>query len=76
MRCGQGTPASLPAGYPGSGALMDGAMQHAPQPGRQVPEGKLPPDGPVESRARSRQAAGASAAAGAGYTATRVFDRP
>jgi hypothetical protein len=28
-------PAGLPCGRPGSGLLIDGAMQQAPQPGRQ-----------------------------------------
>ena len=35
VRCGQRTPASFPAGKPGMGAVIDGAMQHAPQPDRQ-----------------------------------------
>src|ERR1700748_1070909 len=30
----QGTPAGLPFGIPGIGLVIDGAMQHAPQPGR------------------------------------------
>ena len=30
-----GTPAGLPFGMPGIGDDIDGAMQHAPQPGRQ-----------------------------------------
>ena len=30
----QATPAGLPKGMPGIGVVMDGAMQHAPQPGR------------------------------------------
>ncbi len=34
--CTQGTPAGLPWGMPGLGVLMDGAMQQAAQPGRQV----------------------------------------
>ena len=29
-----GIPAGLPCGMPGIGDEMDGAMQHAPQPGR------------------------------------------
>ncbi len=33
--CTQATPAGLPAGIPGIGEVIDGAMQHAPQPGRQ-----------------------------------------
>ncbi len=32
--CTQATPAGLPKGIPGIGVVMDGAMQHAPQPGR------------------------------------------
>jgi hypothetical protein len=32
--CTQRTPAGLPLGIPGIGLVMDGAMQHAPQPGR------------------------------------------
>ena len=32
----QGTPAGLPAGMPGIGLVMDGAMQQAPQFGRHV----------------------------------------
>lgn len=32
----QGTPAGLPLGIPGIGLVMEGAMQHAPQPGRQA----------------------------------------
>jgi hypothetical protein len=31
----QRTPAGLPPGMPGIGLLMEGAMQQAPQPGRQ-----------------------------------------
>ena len=31
------TPAGFPNGIPGIGELMDGAMQHAPQPGLQAP---------------------------------------
>jgi hypothetical protein len=31
----QRTPAGLPAGIPGIALEIDGAMQHAPQPGRQ-----------------------------------------
>jgi hypothetical protein len=30
------TPAGFPAGMPGIGEEMDGVMQHAPQPTRQV----------------------------------------
>ena len=33
--CTQGTPAGLPAGMPGMGELIEGAMQQAPQPLRQ-----------------------------------------
>jgi hypothetical protein len=33
--CTQRTPAGLPCGMPGMAELMDGAMQQAPQPGRQ-----------------------------------------
>jgi hypothetical protein len=33
--CTQRMPAGFPWGMPGMGELMDGAMQHAPQPGRQ-----------------------------------------
>ena len=36
LRCGQGTPAGLPWGRPGSGEVMDGAMQQAAQPVRQA----------------------------------------
>ena len=36
--CTQGTPAGLPVGMPGMGEVMDGAMQQAPQPGRQEKE--------------------------------------
>jgi len=32
----QGTPAGLPWGIPGIGLVIDGAMQQAPQPGRQI----------------------------------------
>jgi len=32
--CTQRTPAGLPCGMPGIGLEMDGAIQHAPQPGR------------------------------------------
>ena len=32
----QRAPAGLPAGMPGIGLEIDGAMQHAPQPGRQA----------------------------------------
>jgi hypothetical protein len=34
--CTQRTPAGLPFGMPGMGELIDGAMQQAPQPGRQL----------------------------------------
>ena len=34
--CTQGTPAGLPSGMPGIGLEIDGAMQQAPQPGRQA----------------------------------------
>jgi hypothetical protein len=34
--CTQGTPAGLPWGMPGMGEEMDGAVQQAAQPGRQV----------------------------------------
>jgi hypothetical protein len=34
--CTQGTPAGLPWGIPGMGEEMDGAVQQAAQPGRQV----------------------------------------
>jgi hypothetical protein len=33
--CTQRTPAGLPFGMPGIGELIEGAMQQAPQPGRQ-----------------------------------------
>ncbi len=33
--CAQRCPAGLPCGMPGKGLVMDGAMQQAPQPGRQ-----------------------------------------
>jgi hypothetical protein len=33
--CTQATPAGLPNGMPGIGELIDGAMQHAAQRGRQ-----------------------------------------
>ena len=34
--CTQGTPAGFPSGIPGMGLEMEGAVQQAPQPGRQV----------------------------------------
>lgn len=34
--CTQRTPAGLPPGMPGIGLEIDGAMQQAPQPGRQA----------------------------------------
>lgn len=34
--CTQRAPAGLPLGMPGIGELIDGAMQQAPQPGRQL----------------------------------------
>jgi hypothetical protein len=34
--CTQRTPAGLPCGMPGMAELMDGAMQQAPQVGRQI----------------------------------------
>ena len=34
--CTQGTPAGLPCGMPGMGEVMEGAVQQAAQPGRQV----------------------------------------
>jgi len=36
--CTQGIPAGLPCGMPGIGEEIDGAMQHAPQLGRQSME--------------------------------------
>jgi len=36
--CTQRTPAGLPKGMPGIGEDIEGAMQHAPQPGRQSME--------------------------------------
>lgn len=35
ISCTQGTPAGLPSGMPGIGLEMEGAVQHAPQLGRQ-----------------------------------------
>jgi hypothetical protein len=35
----QRTPAGLPDGMPGIGLVIDGAMQHAPQSGRQASGG-------------------------------------
>jgi hypothetical protein len=34
--CAQGVPAGLPLGMPGIGDVIDGAIQQAPQPGRQA----------------------------------------
>jgi hypothetical protein len=34
--CTQGTPAGFPAGMSGMNEVMDGAVQHAPQAGRQI----------------------------------------
>ncbi|GJG93507.1 hypothetical protein CBA19C6_03480 [Cupriavidus pauculus] len=34
--CAHRCPAGLPSGMPGKGEVMDGAMQQAPQPARQV----------------------------------------
>jgi hypothetical protein len=34
--CAQGVPAGLPPGMPGIGDVIDGAIQQAPQPGRQA----------------------------------------
>jgi hypothetical protein len=36
LNCQNGTPAGLPCGIPGSGELMEGAMQQAAQLGRQI----------------------------------------
>ncbi len=36
----QRTPAGFPCGMPGMGLAMDGAMQQAPQPGRQASSGE------------------------------------
>ena len=36
INCTQGTPAGFPSGMPGMGLEMEGAVQQAPQPGRQV----------------------------------------
>jgi hypothetical protein len=33
--CTHGTPAGLPSGMPGMGEVIEGAVQQAPQPGRQ-----------------------------------------
>lgn len=40
----QRTPAGLPFGMPGIGDEMDGAMQQAPQPGRQLSISNIHPD--------------------------------
>jgi hypothetical protein len=34
MSCTHGIPAGFPCGMPGIGEVIDGAMQHAPQPER------------------------------------------
>jgi hypothetical protein len=34
--CTQGTPAGLPCGIPGMGLVIEGAIQQAPQSGRQL----------------------------------------
>lgn len=39
VSCTHRMPAGLPRGIPGIGEEMDGAMQQAPQPGRQRPDG-------------------------------------
>ena len=39
--CAQRTPAGLPLGMPGIGLEMEGAMQHAPQWGRQSMTGAV-----------------------------------
>ena len=36
INCTQRTPAGLPLGMPGIGEVMEGAVQQAPQPGRQL----------------------------------------
>ena len=41
----QGMPAGLPCGIPGIGDVMEGAMQQAPHPGRQVAGDSLLGDG-------------------------------
>ena len=45
--CTHRTPAGLPCGMPGIGELIEGAMQQAPQPGRQFMDAAArPPTGP------------------------------
>jgi hypothetical protein len=39
--CTHGTPAGLPPGMPGKAVVMEGAVQQAPQPGRQSILGML-----------------------------------
>jgi len=39
ISCTQRTPAGLPFGIPGIGEVMEGAVQQAPQPGRQLSAG-------------------------------------
>lgn len=41
--CTHRTPAGLPPGMPGMADVIDGAMQHAPQPGRQDGAAAVPP---------------------------------
>ena len=44
--CTQRTPAGLPCGMPGMAEVMDGAVQHAPQAGRQFILRMLAPPSP------------------------------
>ena len=72
INCTQGTPAGLPFGMPGIGLEMEGAVQHAPQLGRQfmaMGKGKkvciLPSRAIVERGAAFRPIIGGQPASGA-----------
>ena len=68
VRCGHRTPASFPWGKPGIGALIDGAIQQAPQPSRHSKGGDY---AAIEAAAAVALAA-AAASVPTVYTATFV----
>jgi hypothetical protein len=48
--CAHGIPAGLPCGMPGIGEVIDGAMQHAPQPVRQSMDEEVRPARPAQKK--------------------------
>lgn len=76
----QRSPARLPCGMPGMGEVMEGAMQHAPQEGRQfierVPGASVHPGGALPRALSSWAPAGACAGRPASRTARARVGSP